>query len=246
MKQELTPQSYFELIEACAQPGCPMCRLMADIDGRYLTSIMHETVTDPDIRLKLRRSMGFCHKHTWGLLDAGAGARLGIAIIYHDFLEQVNKKLADATFQPSGGFSLRRAKESLNRNHPATATEALVRQLEPQDPCPACLHHEELEVISTVTLIEMIGKEDERMLAALKSSAGLCLPHLRRALELTRDETTFKLLVSLTTETIIQLQTELAEFRRKNDHRFLDESLTPQESDSWRRALNIVVGTSDK
>ena len=223
-----------------------MCRLMAAIARRARTSIMHDTVTDPDIRLKLRRSMGFCHKHTWGLPDAGAGARLGVAIIYHDFLEQVNKKLDQASFQPSGGISLRRARESLSRKQPAAATEAIVRALEPQDPCPACLHHAELEAISTITLVEMIGKEDERMLTALRNSVGLCLPHLRRALELSRDEATFRRFISLTTETITQLQTELAEFRRKNDHRHLDEKLTPEESNSWKRALSLVVGASER
>lgn len=242
MAKELTPQSYFEIIEACAQPGCPMCRLMADIDRRYLTSIMHETVTDPDIRIKLRRSQGFCHQHTWGLPNAGAGARLGVAIIYHDFLGRIAETLKQGDFKPAGGLSLRRAKENFNRHEPALATSAVVQQLKPEAPCPACLHHDELETISIITLVEMLAKEDERVLSALKASEGLCIPHLRRALELTRHDNAFKQLTAMTLAKISALQTELAEFARKNDHRFLGEALTEQEASSWRRALDFMVG----
>ncbi|MBN1249877.1 MAG: hypothetical protein JXC32_19600 [Anaerolineae bacterium] len=35
---------------------------------------------------------------------------------------------------------------------------------------------------------------------------------------------------------------ELEEFIRKNDYRFSDERLTPQESTSWTRALSLLTG----
>ena len=80
------------------------------------------------------------------------------------------------------------------------------------------------------------------MLAALKSSDGLCVAHLRQTLELTRNAQAFETLVALSQEQLSELIQELDEFIRKSDHRFRDEKITEQERESWRRALQRVVG----
>jgi len=81
----------------------------------------------------------------------------------------------------------------------------------------------------------------ERLRTAFQVSAGLCLPHLRRAFQLARDEATFETLVTLTRDRLTALRAELDEFIRKNDYRFRDEGFGP-EGDSWRRAIAQIVG----
>ncbi|MBI3763863.1 MAG: hypothetical protein HY260_18620, partial [Chloroflexi bacterium] len=71
--------------------------------------------------------------------------------------------------------------------------------------------------------------------------AGLCLAHLRRALELTRSESAFETLVTLERERLTAFLAELDEFLRKNDYRFRDEGFGP-EGNSWRRAIAWIVG----
>jgi hypothetical protein len=238
---ERFPDSYYDIIEACGQPGCPLCRIVENVGFRFLTASLHGgDVTDPEIRAKYSQSMGFCHRHAWLLPQTGGGAKLGIAIIYRDFINQVDQALARAKYTPPGSLSLTRAQEKLNRRQPATATAALVKSLQPAKPCPACAQETELETLALTTLLDFLPA-DKRLLTAFKSAGGLCLPHLRRALELARSESAFTLLVAIAREKLVNLEAELDEFVRKHDYRYQHEKFEA-EGDSWARALARMVG----
>ncbi|MBN1992972.1 MAG: hypothetical protein JW953_09725 [Anaerolineae bacterium] len=241
MKKDHIPNSYFEIIEACAEPGCPFCRLVEEIGFRFLMASMHGTATDPDMRLQFRASLGFCNRHAWLLPQTGGGARLGIAIIYQDFIRQVEKELSRAGYDSPRSVSLSQMQETLNRKRPSAATQTVVKNLQPEKPCPACLQEAELETLAITTLVDLLTT-DEKMLKAFKSSDGLCLYHLRRALELVRDKATFETLLEITREKLVKLQAELDEFIRKHDHRFQHEKFEA-EGDSWQRAIIQIAGS---
>ena len=240
MNKEQIPQSYYEIIEACAEPGCPLCRLVEDKGFKFLVASMHGTATDPDTRLAFRESLGFCNRHAWLLPYTSGGARLGIAIFYQDYVKQVEKALGQARYKTSGGLSLARMQETLNRKKPATATEVVVNNLQPQKLCPACEQEQKLEMLAMTTLVDFFPA-DERLTNAIKESDGLCVPHLRRVLELVRDEATFTALIEMTREKLVSLSAELSEFIRKHDHRYKDEKFEA-EGDSWRRAITQIIG----
>lgn len=240
MKKDQTPQSYYEIIEACAEPGCPLCRLVEEQGFKFLVAGMHGTATDPDTRLKYRESFGFCNRHTWLLPYTSGGARLGIAIFYQDYVKQVDEILSKASYETGGGFSLSRMQETLNRKKPATATEQVARRLQPDKPCPACEQEQNLETLAVTTLVEFFP-DDERLFNALTGSEGLCVPHLRRSLELVRDEATFTALIDMTRAKLSNLSAELSEFIRKHDHRYQAEKFEA-EGNSWERALTQLVG----
>jgi hypothetical protein len=52
--------AYFQLVEACARPGCPVCRCLREGTVRSLGALLYEQVTDPAIRSVLDASWGFC------------------------------------------------------------------------------------------------------------------------------------------------------------------------------------------
>lgn len=232
---------YHDLLEASAEPGCPLCRLSAKWVHRYLDGLMYESVTDLGVRARLRESLGFCHQHAWRLPALG-GASLGIAFIYQSLLRKVDDELAQARFQPAAGLDWQRVREALDRDRPSAATRALVTALQPQASCPACEHRDRMDHMALKAVVEALAT-DSRLQAALRSStsAGLCLPHLRRALELARDETAFRLLQSMAREHIARLIDQLEEFIRKNDYRFTHEGFGV-EGDSWKRAVAWLVG----
>jgi hypothetical protein len=240
-QRELTLQSYFDVLDACAKPGCPLCRLSEQVVNRYLDAILYESVNDPGIREQLHRSLGYCSEHAWRLPDTGGGASLGIAIIYRDLLGQILKRLGKARFVPTHKLSLRQAQEFLDLGKPAAATEAAVQSLQSEAACPACGERDRMETIALIAMLKALAQEDERMQAALKSSAGLCLPHLRRALELARDQAAFERLLAIAQEKMAELAGELDEFIRKNDYRFNKEGFGA-EGESRRRAIAWMVG----
>lgn len=241
MSKNLIPFSYYDVLDACAQPGCPFCRLAEETVNRYLDAILYENVNDPGTRDQLRASLGYCNEHAWRLPN-NSGSALGIAILYQDLLTTVARNLEGARFEPVAGL-LRRATEALDPERPSAATEAAVRALAPQAECPACAQRDGMEAIALGALLEALGRSDEPMQQALRASAGLCLVHLRRALELARDRASFEFLQQVAQDKLRGLLDELGEFIRKNDYRFSHEGFGA-EGDSWRRAIAVIVGAA--
>jgi len=213
---------YFDLIEAFSEPGCPVCRVSLELARHYVDSILYEYVNDPGVRDEIRKSHGYCNEHAWWMLDVG-GAGLGIAIFQRDIVQTV----LDLTETLPNG-----------RNAPQSAQE-LLKRLQPTAECPVCAHRRTMDDITLDTLLQHIG--DEKLARALVGSAGLCLPHFSRALELVDNAEALKQLVALQQSTLTRLRDDLAEFIRKNDYRFRDEGFG-KEGDSWRRAIGIVSG----
>lgn len=228
-----TPHLVHAILDACNQPGCPVCRLSQQAVEHYLDGLLYENVNELDLRQYLRRSLGFCNVHSWQLLEFRDV--LGIAIIYHDILGTVLSELpAESSTGEAQGW-LRR----LVSKTPPEKTGMAVQALTPRKPCPACQQQ-----ISTEKLIltELVGSlKDEKIAGALADSQGLCLPHLRQAIEHVQEESEFNTLLSISRKKLEALRVELGEFIRKSDYRFRQEGLG-SERDSGRRAIRITVG----
>lgn len=237
----LRPLSYFDVLEACAQPGCPFCRLSDRVVERYLDSIMYEFVNDPGTRAQLRGSLGYCNEHAWRLPATGGGASLGIAILYQDLLGQVLDRLSRARYPRKWKLSPRMIREAFDREVPAMATAEAVRRLRPVAPCPACSYRTAMEAAALVSMVDALAVRDARMVAALQGSSGLCLPHLRRALELVREETALRALLEVEKDKLTHLIHELHEYVRTSDYRFTEADRSPVR-DSGLRALAMIVG----
>ena len=216
---------YYELIDACAETGCPLCRLSLVSVRRYMASGMFEFVNDIESRADLRAARGYCNDHAWWLTET-RGNSLGIAIIHHDV---VNALLRVIDGLSTGRRGRQRAQELLNR-------------LNPSRECPACAYRRSMEDVMIGALLKHI--KDEGLVELLVGCGGLCLVHFSRALELVRNDRTLTQLVAVQRRTMGELRDELAEFIRKNDYRFQHEGFG-KEGDSWRRAVAIVCADQD-
>jgi hypothetical protein len=231
-------KSYYDLRDALAEKGCPVCRLKAREGERYLDSILYEKVNDPGIRRDVRQARGFCHRHAWQLVRPSAS--LGVAILHRDVVNTVLQALGKARFEGPSLLSLQRIHESLDSDEPAAATANLVNRLEPRQPCPACQQEEAMETIYVRTLLEHLTGEGS-LLDAFRSSSGLCLPHFHQALTLTRKEAVFEAIVHAQQTIWQQLEADLAEFVRKTDQKARGEEWG-DERDAWLRAIAAVSG----
>jgi len=77
--------TFFELQKACAQPGCPLCRIVADRSRRWLDNMLFEHVSDRGFRAAHRAAGGFCAAHSRELASFRDG--LAVAILGRDLLE---------------------------------------------------------------------------------------------------------------------------------------------------------------
>ncbi len=228
MADEALAPLQIELREAMTGWGCPLCRLVARAERMYIDSLNYERVLDLNTRDALKASRGLCATHTrqWQELQ---GSALGMAIVYRVSVLDLLRDTAPDKFKPAS-FLRRGGKDAAQ----------LAEDLSSSGPCPACeIGQGTAERFATLLLKDI---RDDEVQMRLRECGGLCLPHLRLALSCPGAGKTYKLLIDVQRAAWQTLMGELEEFIRKNDYRFRHELLTEAESDSWLRALDVIVG----
>jgi len=231
----------YDLIQACRQPGCPVCRLEQRAVERYIDSLFYESVNDIQVRERLRASLGFCHEHAWLAVDKKLGNALGFAIIYHDVINNVLRQLESESPPPvtqRWANMLKQVPEQVS----ALVKKALYA-FTPQKHCIACQQKDKTLHLIISAFVEDLNQLET--MEALRSSDGLCLPHLKKVFETVSDPAVYSSLLSIHREKLESLRGELAEFIRKNDYRFKDEGFGA-EGDSWQRAVGKVIGKNSR
>ena len=223
------PFSHHELLEACSQTGCPVCRVGAQTVRRYLKSLFYEYVNDLDMRANLVKSLGFCSEHTRLLLSHKIADTLGASIIYEHLVKVILREFPTSTSHKSP--------KELNRKISSfvSASEGLAE-------CLACTRRDET---IKYTLKQIAGALDNTtLLAALEKSDGFCFPHLSQLLLQTSKPAEVNFLLTLTRSKLEARQFEMAEIIRKNDHHFSSEKITEAEALAWRKSMSMLVGVS--
>lgn len=227
----------YKLLDACRQPGCPVCRVEEESVERYLDNQFYENVNSPRWRERLRASVGFCHEHAWLAVDKRLGDALGFTIIYHDVVNNILEQLDENSSAPNPG-----TRKPFLRKLSAEARariETILRVISPRKRCPVCEHQDEAIRTILSSLLEELTKPE--MTDALHVSNGLCLPHLRLALEQVRDVSVLEKLLTIHREKLENLRDELAEFIRKSDYQLIEKGFG-SEGDAWLRAVGMIVG----
>ena len=89
--------NWFALEKACAQPGCPVCAIVADRSRRYIDNMLFEHVSDRGFRAQYREAGGFCPDHAKSLdsyRDGLAVAILGVDVL-KDALPALKRRKAN-------------------------------------------------------------------------------------------------------------------------------------------------------
>lgn len=159
LSDNLPPTStYYELLNVCADPGCPICHVGAYTVKRYQNSIFNEFVNDRAIHNNLLKSLGFCREHSQLLLNTRIADALGASIIYEN---NVKKELRE-----------------LPRQNKAKDIKNVVNRTKN---CMACQQQNTVIDRSVSEISNSLN--DEKTQQALQDSDGLCFPHLLHVLE---------------------------------------------------------------
>jgi len=119
----------------------------------------------------------------------------------------------------------------------------LPRELLPQTECPACAQVRYSEATDLQWLVRECSNPDFR--EKYRSSDGMCLPHLRTALDIAGDGATAAFLLQVAQERLTPLRHDLSEYLRKFNYQYRDEPKTAAEQASWRRMVAFLIGEHD-
>lgn len=228
----------FELLKACRQSGCPVCRVEQAMIERYVGSLLFESVNDVPTRERLRASLGFCREHAQLAVDKNLGNALGFAIIYQDVINNVLRQFESEGTSPSTARL-----PALLKRMPTQVGEMLQKVLYALTPHKHCMVCQQRDKSQHLVLSALLEDFSEEMKTALQGSEGLCFPHLKKAFEAATDPAVSEFFLALHRQQLESLRAELAEFIRKNDYRFQDEGFGT-EGDAWLRAIRKVSGTN--
>lgn len=208
---------------AMKEPGCALCRLRREAERRYFSQILFGQVNDGGLRLRLARSLGFCPKHTWDLLQADLASEppaLGFAILHAALAkllcETLNDWLRGAGSAENAPTSERRARRHplaegiarlLAERDSSPVQERLMASLSPAAACPACESADASELVYVRALVRDLAPTD--LGAAYDASGGLCLNHLQQALACAQDDETTMLLTRQAAASLARLVSDL-------------------------------------
>lgn len=231
--------TYFDLLDALQEDGCPICRLLIKRTEAYLDSLLYENVNDPGTREVLRKSHGFCNWHAWRA-TAVSNSELGLAIIYEDLLrEQIDQfESVAGRLRPRPIWG--RLWARLSRKARVAHELPILAWRRAKSRCPECgIYSPFAEATLIGTILDFMA--DTEFAAAFENSFGLCLPHLYAAIHLGRDHPHLPQLVELQVRLFRALRWELRDLIRKHDYRYAEEA-RGAEAGSWRRAVELFVG----
>ncbi len=234
------------LVDAMKKPGCPACRIFRQASERALESFLWENVNEPDVRQGILASYGFCPQHTRVMVAREmftSSLPLGTNIIYEHLGRVVAGELKTLRPGPASG-----AIQGLSGGVRGLLEKiGLAKKgggpLHPRGECPACTSGNNGALNALHVLCEEITRQDEVRTVYLASD-GLCLPHLRDAIE--RHSASFpkavQLLIDDSVRRLESQSKDMKEYIRKANWAYRDEKLTEAEDTAWRKTLTFFTG----
>lgn len=239
-----------KLKEAFRQPVCPLCHLRQEALDWYFSQWVWDYVSDPHMRERMRRGLGLCPEHMWQLYRTDLreyGNALGVSAIYEGLLaEALNRLTAAAELAARRRarhlpWYKRLARHSL-RKHWFRPTVWRGNNILQAEHCHVCAYNEEAERRAVYWLVLLLTEETFR--GAYAASAGLCLRHLRLALDLALqiDPEVAQFLAEKARESLARLRNDLAAYNRKNAVGGNANPLTPAEGEAPYRVSLFFAG----
>ena len=194
---------------------CAICYLKQRAAERALRGLYTELVNDYDLRLRWRKTTGFCRQH--GELASRIGDPLGTAILYLDMVDS-NQATGD-----DGGKMKPWARKRLQ---PSKDGKCL------------CCTDEKIAEERYLQAVASGMRQDSSFIDALTASRhGLCIAH-SSLLQGTLPTDLAQALQKETMRRLALLKEQLAEIVRKSDYRYQHEP-RGDEKDAWLRALQL-------
>jgi hypothetical protein len=231
-----TPFAYFDLIETFPKGGCAVCKLVQRDTAQYVDTVLFEYANEPALRARFADGRGVCYDHGLLLKHNKIGNVIGVARLYRESLDALLEVLDAA-----GTAEKREPRGLFARKRPDANAVALAERLEPQNGagCMVCDKLIEFEQLYIDMFNRYLG--EARFVEALRTSDGVCLPHLRVILRHVEQPDHAQTLVSIQRDVWRSLRDEVALFEDKQNYERLGGGFGA-EADSWVRAILRLAG----
>ena len=215
-----TSKSFQELLEAFKKEGCPLCRVVSFSIDSHFESMLYEFVNDPKVRSDLRKSLGYCKKHSIQLKKVVEKTynKFGASIIMEDVIKELIKKLEKLSKLP-----LKELKKIIITNHN----------------CPACVYQQSYENNYFSEILSNLENED--FFNQFLESDGICFNHLLALLKMVKNLPTRDKIIENQKLKLVKINKDLNAFVKKHDWQN-KEKITLDEANAFEKALRMLMG----
>jgi len=219
-KKNHTSKSFHELLEAFKKEGCPICRVVSSSIDSYFESMLYEFVNDPKVRSDLRKSLGYCKKHSNQFIKVVKKThnKFGAFVIIEDITRELIKKL-----------------ESFSKLNLNKLNKILINKKD----CPACIYQSIYENIYFLDLIKIL--ENENFLNKFLESDGLCFNHILVLLKMIKNSKLRNKIIENQKSKLGRIKRDLNAFIKKHDWQN-KEKITQDEANALEKALRKISG----
>ena len=200
------------MAKALERRGCAICSALVDDEARWMEAYWREAMFDDLARARFFDAGGFCRRHAWVLHRQAKAEGYGAAV---SFLYG-----------------------NLARLDSAVLAKGKARLLRRKARCRACIVMDEAAGRKAAFLGQVL--EEEPLRERYAAGDGLCYEHLTLAAEKAGKPVAAFLLADWRARLDV-LRAGLAEYDRKRDYRFAEET-KGDEQHSWTDVIRRYVG----
>ncbi|GAP06022.1 dynamin family [Anaerolinea thermolimosa] len=203
--------------------ACPICAALGQLTFDFFAKYQSDLIEEDEVRKAFVKSKGFCKFHTWQFEQISSPK--GISEGYVTWVEKVASDLRLASHLT-----------------PAQQRNYMDKILPDSENCLACRILREREAILINQYINYISTEEGK--EYYRRSLGLCLPHLKKALETNLPGDVNEFLFNEQARHFEELSEDMHNYILKRDA--IRRSLAnDNEAGAWKYALIQLVGARD-
>jgi hypothetical protein len=203
-------------LETMRKDRCPVCFLTSMSEVERLRSFLNEYVNDPDVRKRVSRSGGFCHRHAWMSVTSGNNP-MGVGLVHHALLNEGLDSIEKDLLKP-----------------------ALFKTSRKKEECMVCTWKKHVEDNLSHQFAGAWARSP-KLREEFDKNGILCIPHLEKAVRAASPREARAGLMAAGRKALEGLLGELSEFLAKQDHLRSGER-SGEEWDAWIRAVHMMVG----
>ncbi|MBI2560990.1 MAG: hypothetical protein HYW08_00975 [candidate division NC10 bacterium] len=228
-------REYFDLRDALAGPGCPICARVLRAGREVLATLVAEPSPGAPARKTVLTFRALCNAHAWSIHQIPQKP-VGLAETYEGFLRGRIETLQRAIARGDGPA---RPWWSAWVHALGDWARAHLDRWRRIRRCPACRAAQVVERRDLGLLLDLIT--DMEFARAFEASSGLCLPHLNHVLVLAPDHPNLPRLLEAHVLKVKRLHAEVQDFLRRVKAPLV--LLTQAEQNAvWGRVLEWTAG----
>ena len=182
--------------------------------------MLYEFVNDSKVRNDLRKSLGYCEKHSMQLIKIVGKTynKFGASIIIGDVIREIIKKLEEFS-----KLTLKELKKIEITNHN----------------CPACIYQQSYENIYYSDILDNLENED--FFNKFLERDGLCFKHLLVLLKMIKNSLIRNKIIENQKSKLTKINEDLNAFVKKHDYQN-KEKITVNEAMALEKAFRKIIG----